>query len=101
MDEAIPEILCAGGVGVLRNLRNVHDSSDNIGSYRTCHQAGQLKRVMAEDVVDMQAAVVPNAPASNIALSGFAALAGRDVGLMIHIRHDDLPLAERTEPHPG
>ena len=38
--DAIQKYFCAGGVGVLRNLRDVHDSSDNIGSYRTCHQAG-------------------------------------------------------------
>jgi hypothetical protein len=44
----------------------------------------------------MQSAVVPNAPPSNLRFLALQRQPGRDVGLMIHIRHDDLPpLAER------
>jgi hypothetical protein len=44
----------------------------------------------------MQAAVVPNAPPANLRFLALQRQPGRDVGLMIHIRHDDLPpLAER------
>jgi hypothetical protein len=44
----------------------------------------------------MQAAVVPNPPPSNLRFLALQRQPGRDVGLMIHIRHDDLPpLAER------
>ncbi len=93
--DAIDEELGPDRMGRLRHRRDIDERAERVRGRR----AGDEPRPVAEqghEVFDVQGAALPHPPPDDAGPHGFERRPGRDIGVVVEVRHDDL--VTRAEP---